>query len=202
MRVVPFKLGLRSTVSKIMDLQGEKEVVIVSVTGGSGSGKGYFIEQLKCFFPKKLSILHLDNYYRDTNGKVENVNHDHPSSLKLGLFQKQLAKLRQGLTVDVPNYKFKKHKAIGTRKLKGKHVIILDGLFSFYNKRLQKMADVKIFVYAPDLIRLNRRIKRDAVKRGQNSHQVKIKWKETVQPMYKKFVEPQRKFADLVIKNY
>jgi uridine kinase len=202
MRGVALNSGVHIAASKIKDLRQQEDVVIVSISGGSGSGKGYFIEKLKKKLKNKVSIVHMDNYYREIQGPVEKINHDHPRTLRMKLFQEHLALLRRGETVCIPKYSFKKHKAIGCKYQKGKHVIILDGLFSFYNQRLRKLADYTIYIDVPDKVRLKRRIIRDAKERSETPEQTKEKWRRTVLPMHKKFVAPQKKEAKLVVKNY
>jgi uridine kinase len=179
--------------------------LIIGVAGGSGSGKTTVVDYLCDHFGSE-NILRLehDSYYRDL-GHLEfeeriKMNFDHPSSLETELLIRHLKALLEGYPVEVPVYDFTAH----TRKkesinAKPTQVILVDGILIFSEPDLLKLMDVKIFVDTDDDIRLLRRLKRDITKRGRSVESVMKQYETFVRPMHLEFVEPSKRYADVII---
>ena len=187
--------GVMQVVEKISALQ--KPVVIVGITGGSGSGKDYFSQQL--LEKINATVLSMDSYYFGIEHIPDN-NFDIPSSLDLELLKSHLITLKQNKTIQKPIYDFTIHKRVGYEDYEPSKVIIIEGLFVL-NEILKGELDIKIFVQASQDIRLKRRIKRDIAERGRTKESVVQQWTETVQPMHLIHVKPQISQADFVVVN-
>lgn len=179
--------------------------VVLGVAGGSGSGKSTVVREVcRLLGPGVASVIHHDAYYRDLSALPlsdrEAVNFDHPDSLETELMVAHLESLLAGRSVELPTYDFSTHtRAAATEVLAPTPVLILDGILVLADPRLRALMDLKVFVdTAPDL-RLLRRIRRDVVKRGRTAHSVIAQYETTVRPMHLEFVEPSKRFADLIV---
>ena len=179
--------------------------LIIGVAGGSGSGKTTVVEYI-CEHFSKENILRLehDSYYRDLKHMPleERVkqNFDHPASLETELLIRHIEALSEGYPVEVPVYDFAEH----TRKEETitatpTQVILIDGILIFSEPQLINLMDIKIFVDTDDDIRLLRRLKRDINKRGRTVESVFEQYEQFVRPMHLKFVEPSKRYADIII---
>jgi uridine kinase len=179
--------------------------VIVGVSGGSGSGKTTFCEQLVMRLGKEL-VLHLkqDSYYRDlshlTPEARDRVNFDHPQALEFDLLSEHLKQLQSGRAVQVPVYDFATHTRSGVSRLsETKPVIVIEGILIFSRPEIFDLLDHSIFVDAPEDVRLARRIRRDIAERGRTQDSVRKQFFETVAPMHNLFVEPSKSNSQRVI---
>lgn len=182
-----------------------KNSVIVGVAGGTGSGKTTIVEAIiKNLGYRGVVAIQHDSYYKDRShlspSEREKVNYDHPDSLETELLVQHLKQLVTGRKVEVPLYDFSTH----TRKKAGKpispdKIIIVEGILIFVDKDLRKMMDLKIFVDTDDNIRFIRRLQRDIKERQRSVATVTKQYMETVKPMHKEFVEPSKKYADIII---
>jgi uridine kinase len=179
--------------------------VIVGVSGGSGSGKTTFCEQLVARLGKER-VLHLkqDSYYRDlshlTQEARDQVNFDHPQALEFGLLSEHLKVLQNGQSVQVPVYDFATHtRSRRSQFADAKPVIVIEGILIFSQSDIFEQLDYSIFVDAPETVRLARRIRRDISERGRTKESVEKQFFATVAPMHDLFVEPSKSYCQSII---
>lgn len=179
--------------------------LIIGVAGGSGSGKTTVVNYI-CEYFSSNNILRLehDSYYRDLKHipfeERVKQNFDHPSSLETELLIRHLNALMEGYPVEVPMYDFANHiRKEETITATPTDVILIDGILIFSEPDLLKLMDIKIFVDTDDDIRLLRRLKRDITKRGRSVEGVMKQYEEFVRPMHLEFVEPSKRYADVII---
>lgn len=177
----------------------------IGIAGGTGSGKTTVAAKLAAAFPPgRCAVIDHDAYYRDQShlplsARAE-TNYDHPSSLESSLLADHLMALRGGHAVDVPIYDFVSHtRRTETRRVEPAPLIIVEGILVFVETAVRELLDIKIFVDTDADIRLMRRIRRDLEQRGRSFAQVRKQYYETVRPMHLAFVEPSKRFADIII---
>lgn len=181
--------------------------VIIAVGGGSASGKTTVVlEILEKLTEDEVLIIEHDDYYKDqTHLKLEErylINYDHPDSLDNELLIKDLTDLIAGKTVSKPLYDFLKYTRSKKKEIiKPKKVIILEGILILTDKKLRELADIKLFVELDDDLRFIRRLERDISERGRTVENVISQYLLTVKPMYHQFVEPSKRYADIIIPN-
>ena len=189
----------------------ENNILVIGIAGGTGSGKTTLMNNLIQRFGDVVTVLSHDNYYkrRDelTYEERSRINYDEPDALETDLMAYHLDKLRHGETIDCPVYDFTQHnRSNDTIRIVPKKVIIVEGILIFENEELRNLMDIRIFVDTDADVRLCRRIKRDVNKRGRTLENVLQQYQETVKPMHEKYVEPSKKYANLVVleggKNY
>ena len=179
--------------------------LIIGVAGGSGSGKTTVVNYLcKHFQPHNILRLEHDSYYRDLKHMPfeERIkqNFDHPASLETELLIRHIKALSEGYPVEVPVYDFSQHiRSDKTIKVTPSKVILIDGILIFSEPQLLDLMDVKIFVDTDDDIRLLRRLKRDISERGRSVDSVLTQYEQFVRPMHLEFVEPSKRYADVII---
>ena len=178
--------------------------LVIGIAGGSGSGKTTLLKNIIQTFGPAITVLSHDNYYKrhDEMSYEERckLNYDEPDALETDLMVKQLQQLREGQEILCPVYDFTVHnRSDETILIKPERVIIVEGILIFENEDLRKLMDIKIFVDADADIRICRRIKRDVNKRGRSLESVITQYQETVKPMHEKYVEPSKKYADIVV---
>ena len=178
--------------------------MLIGVAGGTGSGKSTFAEGLHALFPDDVTIISYDNYYKPQDHLTHEerllTNYDCPDALDTDLLIRHLGALREGLAIDVPNYDF----CIHTRRAEKTHlaptpIIIVDGILTFHDIRLRDMFDLKIFVDADADERILRRLRRDVTERGRDIDGVISQYVSTVKIMHGIYVEPTKKYADIVV---
>ena len=179
--------------------------LIVGIAGGTGSGKSTVANKLASSMPVgRCVIIDHDAYYRDqahlSLDDRAQQNYDHPAALETSLLVEHLIALRGGRAVDVPIYDFTHH----TRRREVRHldpapVIIVEGILVFVEAALREQMDVKIFVDTDADIRLMRRIRRDIEQRGRSFQSVRDQYYSTVRPMHIEYVEPTKRWADLIV---
>ena len=180
------------------------DVLVIGIAGGTGSGKTTLMKSLMGQFGSEITVLSHDNYYRAHNDLPYEerckLNYDEPAAFETELMVRHLKELRAGQTVQCPVYDFTIHnRSNQVIELKPKSVIMVEGILIFENKALRDLMDIKIFVDTDADIRLGRRIKRDVNKRGRSMESVLLQYQATVKPMHDRYVEPSKKFADLVV---
>lgn len=180
-------------------------MLIIGITGGSGSGKSTVVREMVKKLPKdSVSVIPQDSYYFD-NGNLSQeekgkINFDHPSSIEFDLLIKQLDQLKQGKSVEMPIYSYITcARAKDTIHVKPKEVVIVEGILIFTNAELRKRLDIKIFVDADSDDRLMRVIKRDIIERNRNVQQVLDHYEKFVKPMHLSFIEPTKRYADIIV---
>ena len=182
----------------------EKKYLVIGIAGGTGSGKTTLMKNLIDRFGDVVTVLSHDNYYRRhdelTYEERCRINYDEPAALETDLMAYHLDLLRQGQSIECPVYDFTQHnRSDETITVVPKSVIIVEGILIFENKPLRDLMDIKIFVDTDADVRLCRRIKRDVNKRGRTLESVLIQYQETIKPMHEKYVEPSKRFADIVV---
>lgn len=181
------------------------KAVIVGVAGGTGSGKTTVANAIvKRIGADRIVCIEHDSYYRDHPDipleKRAALNYDHPDSLENALLVQHLADLREGRAVDVPIYDFTRHlRRRETRRVEPRPVVVVEGILIFADKALRDMMDVKIFVDTDADIRFIRRLARDIRERGRTMDSVVHQYLGTVRPMHLEFVEPSKRYADVII---
>lgn len=179
--------------------------LVIGIAGGTGSGKTTVANViLKRVGAQHLSFLPHDAYYRDLKElsltERSRINYDHPDSLETDLLVQHITQLRQGLSVELPVYDFTNHsRTIRTVHVEPRKVILVEGILIFYEKSLRDLFDVKIFVDTDADIRFIRRLQRDIVERGRTTESVINQYLNTVRPMHLEFVEPSKRYADVII---
>tara|TARA_B100000029_G_C17498661_1_gene931848 strand:+ start:467 stop:1099 length:633 start_codon:yes stop_codon:yes gene_type:complete len=183
----------------------KKKLFIIGIAGGSGSGKTRAAKNLlERFDENDIALIEQDSYYNDLKhisfDEREKNNFDHPNSIDFNLMHTDLSSLINNSSVSIPIYDYKRH-VRKDRKLEisNKKVIILEGIFALYDSRIRELIDLKIFVDTPADIRVIRRIKRDINKRGRDLTSIIKQYFSTVRNMHFKFVEPTKKFADIIL---
>lgn len=179
--------------------------LIIGVAGGSGSGKTTVVNYIcEHFGPDNILRLEHDSYYRDLKhipfeDRVKQ-NFDHPSSLETELLIRHIGALSEGYPVEVPVYDFAKHiRKEETVFATPTKVILVDGILIFSEPELRKLMDIRIFVDTDDDIRLLRRLQRDITERGRSVEGVLKQYEDFVRPMHLEFVEPSKRYADIII---
>jgi uridine kinase len=180
-------------------------MLIIGIAGGSGSGKSTVVNQIIHLLPKDtVSVIPQDAYYHD-NGHLSakeraRINFDHPSSIEFNLLIKHLDALKTGSRVEMPVYSYVTcARSENTIPVLPKEVIIVEGILILTNPRLRKRLDIKIFVDADGDDRLMRIIRRDIEERGRSFQQVLQHYDKFVKPMHLQFIEPTKRFADIII---
>ncbi len=181
-----------------------EKILVIGIAGGSGSGKTTLMKRLVEQFGDDVSVLSHDNYYRRhdelTYEERSRINYDEPASLETDLMAYHLDCLRNGQAIDCPVYDYAAHnRSNETIHIEPRKVIIVEGIMIFENEPLRNLMDIRIFVDTDADVRLCRRIKRDVNKRGRTLESVLTQYQETVKPMHEQYVEPSKKFANIVV---
>ena len=178
---------------------------LIGIAGGTGSGKTTVANAIaKRVGEERIAILSHDSYYRDfvdlPKDTLDRQNFDHPDSLESELLVRHIKALKQGMVVETPIYDFRVHRrAAETRRVEPRKVILVDGILIYAEPELRKLFDVRIYVDTDADIRLIRRLKRDMAERGRTVESVVTQYESTVRPMHMEFVEPSKRYADLIV---
>ena len=182
----------------------KNKILVIGVAGGTGSGKTTLMKNLITEFSDVVTVLSHDNYYKRhdelTYEQRCQLNYDEPAALETDLMARHLDILRRGEAIDCPVYDFTVHnRSDETIRIAPERVIIVEGILIFENKELRDLMDIKIFVDTDADVRLCRRIKRDVTERGRTLESVLDQYQNTVKPMHEQYVEPSKKFADIIV---
>jgi uridine kinase len=178
---------------------------VIGVAGGSGSGKTTVVRRIReSLGDDQVSLLEHDKYYRDRSDlpfeERTALNYDHPDSLETDLLVQHVEQLRAGDSVDVPVYDFARYeRKEETTRVPARRAIIVEGILIFADPELRRSMDVKVFVDADDDTRFIRRLQRDISERGRTVQSVIDQYLGTVKPMHLEFVEPSKRYADIII---
>ena len=182
-----------------------KDVVVIGVAGGTGSGKSTLVKRLQEAFKNDdvATICH-DFYYKAhpelTYEERTKLNYDHPDAFDTWLMVEHIKALKEGKEVECPTYSFVEHnRAEETLSVKPSKVVIVDGILIFENEELRNIMDIKVYVDTDADVRLARRILRDVRERGRSMESVISQYTTTVKPMHEQFVEPSKRYADVII---
>jgi uridine kinase len=179
--------------------------LVIGIAGGSGSGKTTVAQEiLQRVGPDRIAYIQHDSYYKDLTGlppaQRAEVNFDHPNSLETELLISHIEQLKAGRSIKVPIYDFSNHSRTDkTFKVNPRGVIIVEGILIFAESTLRSLFDVKIFVDTDADIRLIRRLQRDITERSRTAESVIKQYQLTVRPMHLEFVEPSKRYADVII---
>ncbi len=178
--------------------------MIIGIAGGTASGKTTLVKKLKEHFNNSVCVVTHDNYYKSNAGLTYEektlLNYDHPDAFDTDLMVKQIEQLRDGNAIECPTYDFTIHdRRTETLQIEPKNVIIIEGILIFANENLRNLMDVKIFVDTDADVRILRRVVRDVKKRGRSLDSVVSQYLTTVKPMHEAFVEPSKRFADIIV---
>ena len=181
-----------------------KDILVIGIAGGTGSGKTTLMDNLVKRFGDNVTVLSHDNYYRRRDDMTleerSKVNYDEPAALETDLMVSHLEKLRRGEAIECPVYDFSQHnRSDKTTTIFPKRVIIVEGILIFEDEALRDLMDIRIFVDTDADVRLGRRIHRDVEERGRTLQSVLDQYQATVKPMHEKYVEPSKKFANIVV---
>lgn len=178
---------------------------VIGIAGGTGSGKSTFSRELINLLKKdRIVYISHDSYYRDrsdlTFEQRTQLNYDHPDSLETELLVEHLKQLCEGKAVDIPTYDFCTHSRTSeTQHLEPQPVILIEGILIFTSKELRDLMDIKIFINTDADIRIIRRMLRDIEERGRSLRSVTDQYFNTVRPMHEAFVEPSKRYADIIV---
>ena len=180
------------------------DIMVIGIAGGTGSGKTTITHQVKERLGADVTVITHDNYYRAhhemTYEERTLLNYDHPDSYETELLVEHLAALRRGESVEVPVYDFSIYdRTDQTFTVSPSRVIIVEGIVIFAHPELRELMDVKVFVDCDADVRILRRIMRDVRERGRSLESVVNQYLSTVKPMHEAFVEPSKRYADIII---
>jgi uridine kinase len=180
------------------------DTITIGIAGGTGSGKTTLSAEIVKYFGKDVCVIYHDNYYRAHDdlplAERSQLNFDHPAAFETELMIEQLIRLRKGQAIDCPVYDYTLHtRSDKTIRIRPAKVIIIEGILIFDNAALRNLMDIKIFVDTDADVRILRRILRDVKKRGRTLDSVVNQYLTTVKPMHEQFVEPSKRYADIII---
>ena len=180
------------------------KIWIIGVAGGSASGKTTIVKKLKEYFGEDVGLICHDSYYRAHDdmpfSEREKLNYDHPDAFETELLIEDIKKLKQGIAIEQPVYDYSVHnRSKETIKTEPKKVMIIEGILVLCDERLRDLMDIKIFVDTDADERLIRRITRDMNERGRSIESIIDQYTHTVKVMHEQFVEPSKKYADIII---
>jgi uridine kinase len=179
--------------------------LVIGIAGGTGSGKTSIAQNIAAALPREaVAIIHHDAYYRDRPDLAPEaraqINFDHPEALETELLVAHVAALRAGRAVAVPVYDFKSHRRQAEAlAVAPTPILVVEGILAFVDPGLRAQLDVKIFVDTDPDIRVFRRIRRDMEQRGRSFASIRDQYYKSVRPMHREFVEPSRRWADLIV---
>jgi uridine kinase len=178
--------------------------LIIGVVGGSGSGKTTVARAIQEAMDVSAAFLDQDGYYKDlahlTLEERKKINFDHPDSIDADLLVAHLEQLSRGEAIEKPTYDFAAHtRAPGRVRVEPNPIVLVDGILLFADHRLRALFDIKVYVDVADDVRFIRRLERDVVERGRTMPDVIRQYMATVRPMHLEFVEPSKRYADVIL---
>jgi uridine kinase len=180
-------------------------MLIIGICGGTGSGKTTVVNKILDILPENhVAILSQDSYYKDNSDlsveERKHINFDHPDSIEFDLLYDHINELKNGHSIEKPIYSYITCTRFAeTIHIDSKDVILIEGILLFTDKRIRDICNVKVFVDAPADERLLRVIKRDIIERGRNVEQTLDRYIDTVKPMHEQFIEPTKRYADIIV---
>lgn len=181
-----------------------QNVIVIGIAGGTGSGKSTMIQKIKEEFHDNITILSHDFYYKRhdqlTYEERTKLNYDHPDAIETDLMIEHVRQLCQWKTVKRPVYDFTIHNRVDdTVEVYPAKVVVVEGILIFENQELRDLCDIKVFIDTDADVRILRRILRDVSERGRTLDSVISQYLTTVKPMHEQFVEPSKKYADIIV---
>jgi len=187
-----------------MEAETDK-ITIIGIAGGTGSGKSTVVKRIvEALPPHYVAVVPLDSYYNDTTAMTEEerhaINFDHPDAFDWKLLVQQVNDLRNGKAIEQPTYSYLQcNRLPDTIHVESKPVIIIEGIMTLINKKLREIMDLKIYVDCDSDERLIRNIQRDTIDRGRTVSMVVDRYLKVLKPMHEQFIEPTKRYADLII---
>jgi uridine kinase len=181
-----------------------RDIIVIGIAGGTGSGKTTITRKIAERFGSEVTVLYHDNYYKArhdlTYDERVRLNYDHPDAFDTDRMIEDLARLKRGETIECPLYDYTIYdRSDQTLIVRPTRVIIVEGILIFHSKALRDLMDIKLFVDADADERILRRIVRDVKERGRSLDSVISQYLQTVKPMHEAFVEPSKRYADVII---
>lgn len=180
-------------------------MLIIGIAGGTGSGKTTVVRKIiESFPPGEVVLLPQDSYYKDSShvppAQRQNINFDHPDAFEWSLLSKHIIQLKEGKSVEQPTYSYLTcTRQPETIHIEPREVVIVEGILALCDKKLRNLMDLKVFVDADPDERLIRVIQRDVIERGRTAEAVMERYKQVLKPMHLQFIEPTKRYADLII---
>ncbi|MBR1595921.1 MAG: uridine kinase [Phocaeicola sp.] len=180
-------------------------MIIIGIAGGTGSGKTTVVKKImERFQPDEVVLLPQDSYYKDSSNvpveERQNINFDHPDAFDWALLSKHISMLKKGEAIEQPIYSYiTSTRQKETIHIEPKEVVIIEGILALWDKKLRSLMDLKIFVDADPDERLIRVIQRDVIERGRTAETVMERYMRVLKPMHMEFIEPCKRYADLII---
>jgi uridine kinase len=178
---------------------------LIGIAGGSGSGKTTFADKLTKLTKDGVTVIHMDSYYlpkqpKDNISESGKTNFDHPRAFDWALVRDHLEKLKNGEDIECPIYDFNTSSRTNkTTKIKSAPVIVFEGIFALFDQDIRDLLDIRVFLHVDSDIRFTRRLNRDVKERGRDLESIISQYYDTVRPMYLKFLEPQKQYADFIV---
>ena len=181
-----------------------ENILVIGIAGGTGSGKTTLMKNIVSRFGDEVTVISHDNYYKRHDELTYEqrclINYDEPAAFETELMVAHLAQLKAGHAIECPVYDFTVHnRSNDLVTIEPRRIIIVEGILIFADEALRELMDVRIFVDTDADVRLCRRIKRDVNKRGRTLESVLTQYQTTVKPMHEKYVEPSKRFANIVV---
>lgn len=183
-----------------------EKIFLIGIAGGSGSGKTTFAKKvMKGISSFDASLLHMDSYYLPTQPKSNYTtsgkpNYDHPNAFDWDLLRSNLADLKNGKSIKCPIYDFSNSSRTTEYETVGPcRVVLFEGIFALYDQEIRDLLDIQVFLHVDSDIRFTRRLHRDVKERGRSLESVIAQYYDTVRPMYQKYLDPQRQYADFTV---
>jgi uridine kinase len=182
-----------------------KKTIIIGISGASASGKSLLANTIVSeLSSEQVVVIPEDSYYKDhpefSPEERAKINFDHPDAFDHDLLCKHLELLQQGKSIEVPRYDFAQHRRSSeTQKISQQSIVILEGILLFAEKKLRELMDIRIFMDTALDICLVRRIRRDVIQRHRTFESVLLQYETTVRPMYMQFIEPSKRYADIIV---
>ncbi len=178
--------------------------LIVGIAGGTGSGKTCITNAIQSAISEHITIIPQDAYYKDfsdmTFEQKSKINYDHPKSIDSDLLISHVRALKESVPIEQPIYEFTTHSRLeNTLKVYPNSIIVIEGILIFENEELRNLMDIKIYVDTDSDLRILRRIQRDMSERGRSLESIVQQYRETVRPMHIRFVEPTKRYADVIV---
>lgn len=186
---------------------GRCSSVVIAIAGGSGSGKTWLADKLQAVLGRMVLRISLDSFYRDRSRVPElnraRINFDHPRAIDWAALEQALVTLMKGRRARIPLYDFKTHsRLLQSQTVRPRPVILLEGLWALRRRSIRCLVSFGIFLHCPARVRLDRRLRRDQADRGRTGASVRQQFRACVEPMHRRFVEPQAKLADLILRTH
>jgi uridine kinase len=180
-------------------------MIVIGIAGGTGSGKTTVVNEIIARLPRnEVAVISQDSYYRDNKDisleERQKINFDHPDSIEFELLREHIVQLKMGRPINEPSYSYLTcTRSAETKLVEPRHVVIIEGILCLTQAEIRDLMDIKVFVDCDADLRLSRVIMRDIVERGRAVDQTLSRYKQTVRPMHLQFIEPSKRYADIIV---